>query len=81
MRLSAICEAHRWPSLTQSVACPRRVLHGRNQFTADSNGVRHLQGTYVNIDDAHCRFNALRLRFAPNSLTIKNRRVANGNYA
>lgn len=58
-----------------------RVLHGRNHFSADSNGVRHLQGTYVNIDDALCRFNALRLRFAPDSLMIKNRRVANGNFA
>uniref|UniRef100_K3WUI5 TauD/TfdA-like domain-containing protein n=1 Tax=Globisporangium ultimum (strain ATCC 200006 / CBS 805.95 / DAOM BR144) TaxID=431595 RepID=K3WUI5_GLOUD len=59
----------------------RRVLHGRNQFTADSNGVRHLQGTYINIDDAHCRFNALRHRFAVDDPSIKNRRVANGNFA
>ncbi|KAF1334351.1 Gamma-butyrobetaine dioxygenase, partial [Globisporangium splendens] len=59
----------------------RRVLHGRNQFTADSNGVRHLQGTYINIDDAHCRFNALRYRFAVDDPSIKNRRVANGNFA
>lgn len=58
-----------------------RVLHGRNQFSADSNGVRHLQGTYLNIDDALCRFNALRYRFAADSPTVKNRRVANGNFA
>ncbi|KAJ0412853.1 hypothetical protein ATCC90586_002483 [Pythium insidiosum] len=59
----------------------RRVLHGRNHFSIDSSGVRHLQGTYINIDDALCRYNALRHRFAPNSETIKNRRVANGNFS
>jgi hypothetical protein len=43
--------------------------------------VRHLQGTYLNIDDALCRYNALRHRFAPNDDSFKNRRVANGNFA
>ncbi|RLN50112.1 hypothetical protein BBJ28_00003910 [Nothophytophthora sp. Chile5] len=59
----------------------RRVLHGRKQFTPTSDGVRHLQGTYVNIDDALCRYNVLRTRFAAHDPTAKNRRVANGNFA
>ncbi|TMW62878.1 hypothetical protein Poli38472_005496 [Pythium oligandrum] len=59
----------------------RRVLHGRNHFTVGSSGVRHLQGTYLNIDDALCRYNALRERLVPNDDFIKNRRVANGNFA
>ncbi|KAF4322109.1 hypothetical protein BBO99_00001206 [Phytophthora kernoviae] len=59
----------------------RRVLHGRKQFSQSSNGVRHLQGTYINIDDALCRYNVLRTRFAANDPTAKNRRVANGNFA
>lgn len=56
------------------------MLHGRKTYSMDINSVRHLQGTYVNIDDALCRFNALRLRFAPDDTTIKNRRVGNGNF-
>lgn len=59
----------------------RRVLHGRNHFSLDSSGVRHLQGTYLNIDDALCRYNALRYRFAPGDAAFKNRRVGNGNFA
>ncbi|ETI45463.1 hypothetical protein F443_09963 [Phytophthora nicotianae P1569] len=59
----------------------RRVLHGRKQFTPCSDGVRHLQGTYVNIDDALCRYNVLRTRFGANDPTAKNRRVANGNFS
>ncbi|CAK4073507.1 unnamed protein product [Aphanomyces euteiches] len=37
----------------------RRMLHGREAFSAGSDGVRHLQGTYVNIDDFLCRYQAL----------------------
>lgn len=57
------------------------VLHGRTEFSADSNGVRHLQGTYINIDDALCRYNALRYRFADTHPEMKNRRAGNGNFA
>ncbi|DAZ99677.1 TPA: hypothetical protein N0F65_001914, partial [Lagenidium giganteum] len=59
----------------------RRMLHGRNQFSVGSSGVRHLQGTYLNIDDVFCRFNVLRHRFAADNPDVKNRRAANGNYA
>lgn len=59
----------------------RRVLHGRNEFTAGSDGVRHLQGTYINIDDALCRYNALRECLAPGNPAFKNRRAGNGNFA
>lgn len=58
-----------------------RVLHGRNEYSSNSEGVRHLQGTYVNIDDAFCRYNALRLRFAAEHPEFKNRRAGNGNFA
>uniref|UniRef100_M4B4L9 Gamma-butyrobetaine hydroxylase-like N-terminal domain-containing protein n=1 Tax=Hyaloperonospora arabidopsidis (strain Emoy2) TaxID=559515 RepID=M4B4L9_HYAAE len=44
-------------------------------------GVRHLQGTYINIDDAICRYNVLRTRFGANDPTAANRRVANGNFS
>ncbi|KAF0689995.1 Aste57867_18585 [Aphanomyces stellatus] len=37
----------------------RRMLHGREAFSAGSDGVRHLQGTYVNIDDFLCRYRTL----------------------
>ncbi|RHY71575.1 hypothetical protein DYB38_005997 [Aphanomyces astaci] len=37
-----------------------RMLHGREAFESKSDGVRHLQGTYVNIDDFLCRFQSLR---------------------
>jgi hypothetical protein len=56
------------------------MLHGRNHFTIGSSGVRHLQGTYLNIDDAFCRYNALRYRFAAENPMIKNKRAANGNF-
>ncbi|KAJ8524763.1 hypothetical protein ON010_g16353 [Phytophthora cinnamomi] len=59
----------------------RRVLHGRKQFTPCSDGVRHLQGTYINIDDALCRYNVLRTRFGADDPTAKNQRVANGNFS
>ncbi|KAF1773817.1 HAD-like domain [Phytophthora cactorum] len=59
----------------------RRVLHGRKQFTPCSDGVRHLQGTYINIDDALCRYNVLRTRFGADDPAAKNRRVANGNFS
>ena len=59
----------------------RRVLHGRKQLTPCSDGVRHLQGTYINIDDAICRYNVLRTRFGANDPTAANRRVANGNFS
>ncbi|KAG7393258.1 hypothetical protein PHYPSEUDO_011263 [Phytophthora pseudosyringae] len=59
----------------------RRVLHGRKQFTPCSDGVRHLQGTYINIDDALCRYNVLRTRFGADDPTAKNHRVANGNFS
>ena len=59
----------------------RRVLHGRRQFTPCSDGVRHLQGTYLNIDDAICRYNVLRSRFGHNDPTAATRRVANGNFS
>jgi len=35
------------------------MLHGREDFSSASHGVRHLQGTYVNIDDFACRLHAL----------------------
>lgn len=59
----------------------RRVLHGRKQFMPCSDGVRHLQGTYINIDDALCRYNVLRTRFGADDPTAKNQRVANGNFS
>ncbi|KAL8011661.1 putative Type I phosphodiesterase/nucleotide pyrophosphatase/phosphate transferase [Plasmopara halstedii] len=55
----------------------RRLLHGRKKFTPTSGGVRHLQGTYINIDDALCRYNVLRARFGANDPSAKNRRMAN----
>ncbi|GMF33112.1 unnamed protein product [Phytophthora fragariaefolia] len=59
----------------------RRVLHGRKQFTPCSDGVRHLQGTYINIDDALCRYNVLRTRLGADDPDAKNQRVANGNFS
>lgn len=38
----------------------RRALHGRTAFESSSNGTRHLQGCYVNIDDFHNRHHTLR---------------------
>ncbi|OQR86353.1 hypothetical protein ACHHYP_10643 [Achlya hypogyna] len=40
----------------------RRMLHGREAFAPTSDGVRHLQGTYVNIDDFSSRYEALRYK-------------------
>lgn len=37
----------------------RRLLHARSAFHVDSASTRHLQGTYVNIDDAYCRYRVL----------------------
>lgn len=42
----------------------RRMLHGRGQYSAGpSDGVRHLQGTYLNIDEYLCRLRVLQRRF------------------
>lgn len=59
----------------------RRLLHGRKEFTSCSDGIRHLQGTYINIDDALCRYNVLRTRFGFDDPTAMDRRVANGNFS
>lgn len=59
----------------------RRLLHGRKEFTPSSDGTRHLQGTYINIDDALCRYNVLRARFGATDPTAKNHRMANGNFS
>ena len=57
------------------------MLHGRTRFESNIEGARrHLQGAYVNIDDALCRYNALRVTLGLEN-AVCNRRVANGNFA
>ena len=40
----------------------RRLLHGRNSFDP-SQGLRHLQGCYVDFDDFRSRWNTLRRKY------------------
>lgn len=57
------------------------MLHGRTCFEANIESTkRHLQGSYINIDDALCRYNALRITLGLETASY-NRRVANGNFA
>ncbi|ETW07034.1 hypothetical protein, variant [Aphanomyces invadans] len=59
----------------------RRMLHGREAFESVSDGVRHLQGTYVNIDDFLCRYQALRHRNnVAVSAAVGTMRVGNQSY-
>ncbi|XP_065882702.1 gamma-butyrobetaine dioxygenase-like isoform X2 [Dysidea avara] len=41
----------------------RRILHGRNSFYSEGEGVRHLEGAYVNIDEFNSRFHVLNRKF------------------
>eukprot|EP00040_Diaphanoeca_grandis_P016487 m.85064 g.85064 ORF g.85064 m.85064 type:complete len:476 (-) comp25827_c0_seq2:83-1510(-) len=52
----------------------RRVLHGRNAFSGEGNAQhsRHLQGTYVNIDDFRSKHRVLARLFASNPNTHDN---------
>ncbi|KDO26530.1 hypothetical protein SPRG_07932 [Saprolegnia parasitica CBS 223.65] len=55
----------------------RRMLHGREAFQPTSDGVRHLQGTYVNIDDYSSKYEALRYKLTG---TRGARRLGNQNH-
>ncbi|RHY02514.1 hypothetical protein DYB25_011686, partial [Aphanomyces astaci] len=53
-----------------------RMLHGREAFESKSDGVRHLQGTYVNIDDFLCRFQSLRHQHDKANTVDKHKAIA-----
>jgi len=55
----------------------RRLLHGRTLFDGGEAGVRHLQGTYFNIDEFVCSLRVLARKLGrPETLT----RVGNGSF-
>lgn len=63
----------------------RRMLHGRTAFdnTASTGSVlhqRHLQGTYVNIDDFVNKLRVLNLKYNPQIYDASTTRVGNGDY-
>lgn len=41
----------------------RRMLHGRTMFTSEKHGDRHLQGTYVNIDEFKNKYRVLSSKY------------------
>eukprot|EP01116_Phalansterium_solitarium_P022887 TRINITY_DN7742_c0_g1_i2.p1 TRINITY_DN7742_c0_g1~~TRINITY_DN7742_c0_g1_i2.p1 ORF type:complete len:437 (+),score=57.78 TRINITY_DN7742_c0_g1_i2:736-2046(+) len=53
--------SHRWKPGDVATFNNRRVLHGRDAFDAAS-GARHLQGTYVELDDFFSRYQTLAAR-------------------
>ena len=59
----APCTRHRLQPGEVLVFNNRRMLHGRDGFAGE--GVRHLRGCYVNIDEFANRFNLLRRKYVP----------------
>jgi gamma-butyrobetaine dioxygenase len=54
----------------------RRLLHGREQFTGE--GIRHLQGAYLNIDEFASQYRVLQQKFS--NADCASRHIGNDSY-